>query len=181
MMYIQKEPERLGATKTQKAKEEVLEKSSKKKKSLGGLTYDEQQKALKPKKVSAQTAVARQEERSSAVEKLKAIFRENDLPPNLVPNNVEKFAYDPASGNLVMELKNSFTKHFSEEHALTFEKVITATIKRGELLNITGIRKGSASLIEIRRSRPGYIAIRGKLGPFSKTLEFKEVDIPSMP
>ncbi len=112
---------------------------------------------------------------------LRRLFRENDLPDKLVPENVADFTYDPKTGTLVIQLNNAFSRQFDAENTVTFDKTISCNLRKGALTGITGIRRGSASIVEIKRTKPGVIAICGKMGPFSKTLEFKDEQLPSLP
>lgn len=112
---------------------------------------------------------------------LKKAFRDNDLPERLVPTNVESADYDRKTGNLSITLKNGFSKRFDEENTITFEKRVSGHLSKGCLAGISGIRRGSASIVSITRKEPGVVSIKGKLGPFSKTLEFRDEQLPSLP
>ena len=112
---------------------------------------------------------------------LRKAFQDNDLPERLVPTNVESADYDAKTGSLSITLKNSFSKRFDEDNTITFEKNISGNLARGAFTGITGIKKGSASIVSISRKEPGVVAIKGKLGPFSKTLEFRDEQLPSLP
>jgi len=175
-MFIEKEP-RPEAAKAQKPKvPEPVETKKPPKKDMASMTYKEQVKTVSSGKKTAAALP-----KKSPVEELRALFAQFNMPANLIPNNVEKFTFDKNSGRLVIELKNSFKKEFNEENVLSFDGTITGTLKSGQFTSVTGITKGTASITDIKRVRDGVIGIKGKLGPFSKTLEFKDEDIPPMP
>ncbi|NOZ01142.1 MAG: DUF538 domain-containing protein [Deltaproteobacteria bacterium] len=112
---------------------------------------------------------------------LQKAFRDMDLPEKLAPTNVESVDYDPKTGDLSITLKSGFSKRFDEENTITFEKNVSGNLTRGAFSGISGIRRGSASIVSISRKGPGVVAIRGKLGPFSKTLEFRDEQLPNLP
>jgi len=119
--------------------------------------------------------------KADSIGELKKLFRDMDLPEQLAPNNVEGVDFDPKNGNLTIRLKNSFSKQFDQENTITFEKTISANLTRGSMAGISGIRRGSATIVSITRKAPGVVAILGKLGPFSKTLEFRDEQLPTLP
>lgn len=181
-MYIEKEPEK--TVKEQQAKK-ALEKEpvdpakAKKKEELKATTgYVAQAKAVSARDQVPSPSSA---PKKDPVAELKKLFREMDLPDKLVPENVINFTYDAGSGRLVIELKSAFSKQFDAENTVSFDKTISGTLERGRFTGIAGVRRGSASIIEIARLRPGIVGIRGKMGPFSKTLEFRDEQIPSLP
>lgn len=120
-------------------------------------------------------------QKKDPVKGLRELFSRMDLPTKLVPENVVDFHFDSSSSTLSIELKNSFTKQFDADNAVTFEKHITAVLENGRLAGISGIKRGSARIVEISRSKPGEIAITGRLGPFSKTLRFMDSQLPALP
>lgn len=120
-------------------------------------------------------------ENASPVEELKALFIQNDLPPQLVPNNVVEYHYNPSSGDLKVKLASGFEKAFDKENVLKFDSVIEGRLKPGKFTRIKGIHRGSASIISVERAKPGFVAITGKLGWFKKTLEFSDSALPDLP
>jgi len=182
-MFIEKEPQKAVEAKKAKeamAKEPVTEKPSVKKE-LKGLPYQDQVKAVSPRE--KKTAAGRTPEAvqtKDPVSELKKLFREMNLSERLVPANVVNFNYDRGSGVLTIELKESFSRKFDAENTVTFDRHISGVLRKGSLSGIEGIRRGNAAIVEIERLREGVIGVRGKLGPFSKTLEFKDEQIPSL-
>lgn len=182
-MYIEKEPAKtVQDQKAKKAleKEPVQAPKDKKKEELkaaGG--YAAQSKAVSAREAPRPGQPAAPQK--DPVADLKKLFREMDLPDKLVPENVADFSYDQATGALVIQLKNAFSRQFDAENTVSFDKTISGTIQKGVFSGLTGIRRGSASIVSIERTRPGVVGIRGKLGPFSKTLEFKDEQLPSLP
>lgn len=182
-MYIEKEPVKTVEDKKAKKaleKEPVEATKSKKKEGLKATVgYAAQSKVVSPREAPKPAESAQPEK--DPVEDLKKLFREMDLPDRLVPANVADFTFDRATSTLVIQLKNAFSRQFDAENTVSFDKTIAGTLQKGAFTGVTGIRRGSASIVSIERTRPGVIGIRGKLGPFSKTLEFKDEQIPSLP
>lgn len=181
-MFIEKEPAK--AAEAKKVKESLAKEPAPegKKKDLQGLGYDEQVKKVSPR--AAETPKAKlpaAPDKVDPVEALKRLFRENDLPEKLVPTNVADFQHDPGSGALTIQLKSGFSRKFDEENTVTFEKTISGVLSKGSFAGISGITKGSATITSMSRSAPGMVAIRGKMGPFGKTLQFREAALPSLP
>lgn len=180
-MFIEKEPAKtVQDQKAKKAleKEPVETAKSKKRDEVKATAgYVAQSKVVAQREASAPVP----EGRKDPVSDLKKLFRDMNLPDKLVPENVVDFTYDASTGALVVQLKNGFSKQFDAENTVTFDKTISGTLKPGQFTGITGLKRGSASIVSITRSKPGMIAITGKLGPFSKTLEFKDEQIPSLP
>jgi hypothetical protein len=180
-MYIKKDPEKSGEAKAKKTAQPELEKPKKpavdarlvasSTKGMAKAETAQEQKRAQPEGPGQEDPVAA----------LRALFAQMDLPQKLVPSNVQSYNYNPATGSLVIQLKSSFSKQFDAENTVTFEKEISGVLRKGSLTGITGIKRGSASIISISRSRPGVFAITGKLGPISKTVEFKDESVPDMP
>lgn len=182
-MFIEKEPQKtLDDQKQKKAldKEPPVENRGARKE-LKGLPYVEQVKAVQARENIQKRQPEGPGPSADPVTDLKKLFSDNGLCDKLVPTNVESFSYDPASGALVVKLKSAFSKRFDEENTVSFAQTITGTLKAGSFSGISGITRGSAVIVEILRTRSGVIGIRGKLGPFSKTVEFKDEQIPSLP
>ena len=182
-MFIEKEPAK--AAENQKAKK-ALEKEpvpeSKAKQELKGLPYQDQIKAQSPKAPAAIRAGAEAvKAKGEPASDLKRLFRDMDLPEKLAPSNVVDFTFDAKTGGLAIQLKEGFSKSFDAENTVSFDKTVSGTLQRGSLSGISGISRGSASIVEMSRARPGVIAIRGKMGPFSKTMEFKDEQLPGLP
>jgi len=181
-MYIEKEPTKAVADqKAKKALEKEPVDATKKKKEevKAAQGYAAQTKVVSAREAPkpGQPAAGQKD----PVSDLKKLFREMDLPDKLVPANVLDFHYDQGSGSLTITLKNAFSRQFDAENTVSFDQTISGTLQKGSFTGISGIHRGSASIVEIARTRPGVIGIRGKLGPFSKTLEFKDEQIPSLP
>ena len=119
--------------------------------------------------------------KNPAYAELVELFKAMDLPEKLVPKNVVDYHYDRSSGNIKIRLSSGFEKAFDKENVLKFDSVIEGRLKHGEFTRITGIHRGSASIVSVHRSRPGHIAITGKLGFFHKTIEFADSVIPDLP
>lgn len=180
-MYIKKDPEKSGEAKAKKIPQPEVEKP--KKASLDARLTATSTKASAKAQIAQERRSAQPEGpgQEDPVTALRALFAQMDLPQKLVPNNVEGFDYDAASGSLVIRLKASFSKQFDAENTVTFEKEISGVLRKGSLTGIKGIKRGSASIIAVTRSRPGVFAITGKLGPFTKTVEFKDASVPDLP
>jgi hypothetical protein len=180
-MYMKKDPEKSGEAKAKKTAKVELEKPKK--------AMVDARLVATSTKASAKAQGAQEQRRAQPeglgqedpVTALRALFAQMDLPQKLVPSNVANYNYDPASGSLLIQLKSSFSKQFDAENTVTFEKEISGVLRKGSLTGITGIKRGSASITSIERSRPGIFAITGKLGPFSKKVEFKDESVPDMP
>ena len=112
---------------------------------------------------------------------LRRLFREMDLPEKFAPKNVLEFHYDKSSGNITIVLASAFEKRFDSENVIHFDRVIHANLKPGRMTRIEGITRGSARIISVERSKPGKVAITGKLGWFKKTLEFSDSQLPDLP
>ncbi|MBM4394191.1 MAG: DUF538 domain-containing protein [Deltaproteobacteria bacterium] len=183
-MFIEKEPQKAVENKKAKeslAKEPVAEKAPAKQ-ALKGLPYNDQVKAVSPREKKA--PAGRTPEAVSAkdpVSELRKLFREMNVCDKLVPGNVVNFTYDRASGSIAIELRESFSRKFDAENTVTFERHVSGVLRKGSLSGLDGIRRGTAAIVEIERVREGVTAIRGKLGPFSKTVEFRDEQIPSLP
>lgn len=182
-MFIEKEPQK--AAEAKKARDAVQKEppvEQGKRKDIKAMPYQDQVKAVSPREKKAPAGRAPEAiQAKDPVADLRALFREMNLSEKLVPGNVQSFSYDRASGMLVIELRESFSRKFDNENTVTFERSISGVLRKGSLSGIDGIRRGSAAIVEIDRVREGVIGIRGKLGPFSKTLEFKDEQIPSLP
>jgi len=184
-MFIEKEPQKAAEAKKAKQalqKEPVVDKPKSAKADLKGLPYQDQVKAVSARERKA--AAGRTPEAVQAkdpVAELRQLFREMNLCDRLVPGNVASYNYDRASGSIVIELRDSFSRKFDAENTVTFDRTISGVLRKGSLSGIDGIRRGTAAIVEIARSREGVTSIRGKLGPFSKTLEFKDEQLPSLP
>lgn len=183
-MFIEKEPAKAAEDKKVKQaleKDPVQEKSAAQKE-LKGMAFPDQVKAVKPAEKEAQisgpaTTASKQKDPYG---ELKRLFSEMGLPDKLVPSNVDNFTFDPSTGTLVITLKGTFSKQFDAENTVSFGRVITGTLQKGSFSGISGISRGSASIVEISRLKAGVVGIRGKLGPFAKTLEFRDEQIPSL-
>ena len=180
-MFIEKAPEKAAKNKeAQKALEkEPVAQPATKKDELKGLPYQDQVKATSPRKDEPKRAVDAVQAKDP-VGDLKKLFNEMGLTDKLVPANVESFTFDPKSGALSISLKAGFSRQFDKDNTVTFERSITGTLTKGALTGISGIKRGSAAITDISRPRSGIVAIRGHVGPFSKTLEFKDEQIPSL-
>jgi hypothetical protein len=181
-MFIEKEPPK--AAEAKKVKEAMAKEPAPegKKKDLQGMGYEEQVKKVSPRAaapVQAKLPAAPQNE--DPVEALRRLFRENDLPDKLVPANALEFKHDPASGALTIVLKNGFSRKFDEENTVTFDRTISGVLQKGAFSGISGITKGNATITSMSRARAGIVAVRGKLGPFGKTMEFRDEALPSLP
>lgn len=181
-MYIEKEPAKaVENAKAKKALEKEPPPESKAKKDLKGLPYQDQVKAQSPRAPEAARTPEAVKAKGDPVGELKRIFRDMDLPEKLVPANVLDFSFDAKTGALVIQLREAFSKSFDAENTVSFDRTISGTLKRGSLAGISGISRGSAAIVEMSRARAGVVAIRGKLGPFSKTMEFKDEQLPGLP
>lgn len=182
-MYLDKEPAK--TVQDQKAKkaldkeppEAAKAKKKEEMKAAGGFAAQTKVVAAREPPKPGQVAAPQKD----PVADLKKLFREMDLPDKLVPENVADFSFDPGSGALVIQLKNAFSRQFDAENTVTFDKTISGTLQKGSFNGLTGIRRGSATIVSIERTKAGVIGIRGKLGPFSKMIEFKDEQIPTLP
>jgi hypothetical protein len=181
-MFIEKEPQKAAEDlKAKKALDKEPPVEAKARKDLKGMGYDEQVKAVQVRKDSARRQPEGPAAPSDPVTDLRKLFTENNLCERLVPGNVETFTYDPASGALFVQLKEAFSKRFDAENTVSFAKTISGTLKAGSFSGLSGITRGSATIVSISRLQNGSIGIRGKLGPFAKTIEFRDEQIPSLP
>lgn len=181
-MYIQKETEKMAKDKEIKKAIEKEPPQQKKKDELKGLPYADQKKKVQAREKTVQkTPQPEGPTQKDPVSDLKKLFRDHSLPDKLVPTNVVDFRFEPSTGALVIHLKSAFSKSFDAENTVSFDQVITGVLKDGSFEGITGITRGNANIVGITRIRPGVIGIRGKMGIFSKTLEFKDEQIPSLP
>lgn len=181
-MFIEKEPAK--AAEAKKMKEEAARepvKDPKKREVPAGGFAEQSRKASPRTQQESKPRLPAAPENKDPVEELRRLFRENNLPEKLVPTNVVDFRHDPSSGALTITLKSGFSKKFDEENTVTFDRTISGVLKPGSFSGLSGVTKGSATITAMSRSRPGKIAISGKLGPFSKTLEFEEASLPSLP
>ena len=185
-MFIDKEPQKaVDDLKAKKAldKEPVAEIKSARKEGLKGLPYEDQVKAtsMRDKKNELLPRAPEGVAGKDPIGELKNLFSQMGLCERFVPNNVVSYDYEPKSGALVVHLAAGFSKQFDAENTVTFGKTISGTLKNGSFSGVSGITRGSATIVEISRKAPGVIAIRGKMGPFSKSIEFKDDQIPSLP
>jgi len=181
-MFIEKEPAKAAEAKKMKeeAAREPVKDPKKREAAVGG--FAEQTRKVSPRtQEDRKTRLPAAPQNKDPVEELRRLFRENNLPEKLVPTNVVDFHHDPASGALSITLKSGFSKKFDEENTVTFDRTISGVLKPGSFGGLSGITKGSATITAMSRSRAGKIAISGKLGPFSKTLEFDEASLPGLP
>jgi len=119
--------------------------------------------------------------KSDVVGELQALFKEMDLPEKIVPNNVKSYHYNRSSGQIVIHLRSGFEKAFDKENVIKFDNRIEGRPKPGEFTQIKGVSRGSASIVSMKRGKPGFIDITGKLGFFSKTLTFADTALPDLP
>jgi len=117
----------------------------------------------------------------TAVSELKQLFVEMDLPDRIVPNNVKTYHYNRSSGELKIQLQNGFEKAFDKENIIKFDHYVEGRLKSGVFDRIKGVSRGSASIVSMRRGKPGFVEITGKLGFFSKTLTFADASLPDLP
>jgi len=182
-MFIEKEP--VKAAEAKKVKDAIQKEPTPepKKKDLQGMAFEDQNKALStrgkaaPDIAKAPAAPAK----GDPLEEVRRLFRENDLPEKLVPANIVDFRHNPASGALTITLKAGFSRKFDEENTVTFDRVISGVLQKGSFSGISGITRGSATITAMSRAKAGVVAIRGKLGPFGKTMEFKDEALPGLP
>ena len=181
-MYLKKDEAQAKKAKT--AKEQTKEAPKKESKAKEQARKQVASVVTKASSVGSRTQVPKgrkPDSKKDPVQELKELFSRMNLPEKLVPTNVVDYEYDPSSGAISIELKSSFTKQFDADNAVTFEKRITGVLENGKISGISGIRRGSAKIVEIKREKPGEVAITGKLGFFSKTLRFKDSQLPSLP
>lgn len=121
------------------------------------------------------------QKKSTAVGELKQLFVEMDLPDKIIPNNVKTYKYNRSSGELDVQLQSGFEKAFDKDNIIKFDNHIKGRLKSGVFDRIKGITRGSASIVSMKRGKPGFVEITGKLGFFSKTLTFADESLPDLP
>lgn len=182
-MFIEKEPAK--AAEAKKVKEAVQKEPAPepKKKNLQGMAFEDQTKALstRGKDPIATPKMPSAPANADPLTEVRRVFRDADLPEKLVPTNIVDFKHDPGSGALTITLKAAFSRKFDEENTVQFDRVISGVVQKGSFSGISGITRGSATIVSMSRLKPGVVAIRGKLGPFGKTMEFRDESLPGLP
>lgn len=183
-MFIEKEPAKAAeAKKVRDALQKDPAPQPAGKKGLQEMGFQDQSKALSARKpvAMASPSLASAPAGGDPVAEVRRLFRENDLPETLVPTNLVDFRHDPASGALTLTLQSMFSRKFDPENTVRFDRVIAGVLQKGSFSGISGITQGGAAIVAMSRSRPGVIAIRGRVGPFGKSMEFRDEALPALP
>lgn len=137
------------------------------------------------RKLAAKDAMA---EEHSAYVQVQAILKKHNIPGVVLPMNIKDYEYKPSSGALKLTLTNGFNKQIidakGKAHDIKFEQVLEMKLEGSRLSDIRGITvptSHGARMTDIAVLGNGYLSLTGRVGFFSKTLEIKQTDFPSLP
>ena len=178
-MFIEKEPAK--AAEAKKVRDNLQKEPAPapvRKKGLQEMGFEDQNKALSARKP---VSMPRAPTGGDPVTEVRRLFRENDLPETLVPTNLVDFRHDAGSGALTLTLQTAFSRKFDDQNTVRVDRVVSGVLQKGSFSGITGITRGSAAIVAMSRSKPGVVAIRGRVGPIGKSMEFRDEALPSLP